>query len=61
MSNGNGIEAGVGNKYVRITGREIIVIVMLAVALGWIVWNIKVQHDTLARAIETRCGPMLVF
>ena len=45
----------------RITGRDFLLIVMLGAALGFIVWSTERAHVTLARAIETRCGPALIF
>lgn len=53
----NGVEAGWGSRYVRITGRDFLVIVILALALGWMVWSIREQHVAIGRAIETRCNP----
>lgn len=56
----NGVEAGWGSRYVRITGRDFLIIVVLALALGWIVWNVSKQHERILQAVEARCGVSIV-
>ena len=56
----NGIEVGISGKYLRVSGQQFLLLLILAATLAYVVWDVVQKHKEIVQLINARCIPLII-